>query len=71
MKLKLIFSPFGLTVPRWKINRISRCFFLYKQQHLSRSVVWRYAVVLTFIEHAITRARASITFMSMLLRSTL
>ena len=27
MKLKLIFSPFGLTVPRWKINRISRCFF--------------------------------------------
>ena len=25
MKLKLIFSPFGWTVPSWKINRISRC----------------------------------------------
>ena len=26
MKLKLIFSPFGWTVPSWKVNRISRCF---------------------------------------------
>ena len=26
MKLKLIFIPFGWTVPSWKINRISCCF---------------------------------------------
>ena len=26
MKLKLIFSPFGWTVPSWKVSRISRCF---------------------------------------------